>query len=224
MKMTDLTREKFGRLTVIGRAEKRGKHLMWNCSCDCGGTSVVSSSHLRSGHSKSCGCIRNEICANRSRENAKHGMWNTPEWNSWKSMIDRCTRQTHPKYDLYGGRGISVCQEWRDSFELFFSHIGKKPSRGHSIDRIDTNKGYEPGNVRWADDFQQNNNRRSNVTVEIDGNVLTAAQVARKFGITHRAAIYRIKHGKPMVADKAWRYLGDGAHAMMDSVLSEFDE
>lgn len=198
MKLEDLSGQRFGRLVVISRHENLGKHVRWSCVCDCGGSVTVSSTHLRTGHTKSCGCVRKEISSLQARSMAKHGMWNTPEWNCWKAMKDRCLRKTNSKYPLYGGRGITVCEEWIGSFDMFFAHIGHRPSPSHSIDRIDSSKGYEPGNVRWADNFQQNNNRRSNVTIEIDGDVLTAAQAARKFGITHRAAIYRIKNGKPI--------------------------
>ena len=113
-------------------------------------------------------------------------------------MKDRCLRKTHDKYPLYGGRGITVFQEWIGSFDAFFAHVGCRPSSSHSIDRIDSNKGYEPGNVRWADINQQNNNKRTNVTVDIDGVLMTAAQVSHRFGITHRAAVYRIRRGLPL--------------------------
>lgn len=200
MKLEDFTGQRFGRLSVILRSENYGKHVRWSCVCDCGKLTNVSSTHLKTGHTKSCGCVRNEIASDRARSMATHGMWNTPEWNCWKAMKDRCLRKTNKKYPIYGGRGITVCQEWIDSFESFFAHIGSRPSPDHSIDRIDSNKGYEPGNVRWADDFQQNNNKRNNVTVDVDGVSMTAAQVSRLFGITSRAAVYRIRHGIPLVA------------------------
>lgn len=198
MKLQDMTGLRFGRLLVISRSENHGKHVRWSCVCNCGKFATVSSTHLKTGHTQSCGCVRDEICSSRAKLMAKHGMWNSPEWNSWKSMRDRCLRKTHDKYHLYGGRGITVCQEWIGSFDAFFSHVGFRPSPLHSIDRIDSNKGYEPGNVRWADAYQQNNNKRTNVTVDVDGVLMTAAQVSRHFGITNRAALYRIRHGLPL--------------------------
>ena len=198
MKLQDLTGLQFGRLSVIGRSENHGKHVRWSCVCDCGKSATVSSTHLKTGHTKSCGCVRDEVASCRAKSMAKHGMWNSPEWNSWKSMKDRCLRKTHDKYPLYGGRGITVFQEWIGSFDAFFAHVGCRPSSSHSIDRIDSNQGYEPGNVRWADINQQNNNKRTNVTVDIDGVLMTAAQVSHRFGITHRAAVYRIRRGLPL--------------------------
>lgn len=198
MKLQDFTGLKFGRLSVISRSENRGKHVRWSCVCECGKFTAVSSTHLKTGHTKSCGCVRNDICSSRGKAMAKHGMWNSPEWNAWKSMKDRCLRKTNEKYPIYGGRGITVCDEWIGSFNDFFAHVGLRPSSSHSLDRIDSNKGYEPGNVRWADIFQQNNNKRTNVTVDVDGVLMTAAQVSRHFGITNRAALYRISRGLPL--------------------------
>ena len=195
---TDLSNQRFGRVLVHARLENKGKHVMWQCACDCGASLTVSSTHLRSGHTQSCGCLRNEATAARNVESAMHGMWGTPEWNSWAGMNGRCHTPTDRKYALYGGRGITVCDEWRASFQSFYDHIGPRPSDDYTVDRIDSNKGYEPGNVRWATAETQNNNRRSNVVIVIGGVRKTAAQVSREFGITYRAAIYRITHGKPL--------------------------
>jgi len=209
MKLEDFSGQRFGRLSVISRTEKGGKYVRWSCVCDCGNFATVSSTHLKTGHTKSCGCVRNEIASDRARSMAKHGMWNTPEWNCWKAMKDRCLRKTHSKYHLYGGRGITVCQVWIDSFDMFFAHIGHRPGPSHSIDRIDSSNGYEPGNVRWADNFQQNNNKRNNVTIEVDGVSMTAAELSRRFGITHRAAVYRIRNGLPIGGENENRPTSD---------------
>lgn len=193
--MIDLSGAVFGRLSVTSRAANKGSRVAWNCVCACGASVVVTTTHLRSGHTMSCGCLRPEAIADRNAREAKHGMWNTPEWNSWRGMIKRCHCATDKKYPLYGARGISVCDEWRGSFLLFFNHIGPKPSKRHSVDRIDTNRGYEPGNVRWATHEEQNNNRRSNVFVVVDGESMTIAQAARACNVTQRAVKYRHDKG-----------------------------
>ena len=198
MKLNDLTGKVFGRLSVVSRAENLGKHVLWNCVCECGNRVSSSSTHLSTGHTKSCGCLAAELLEKRNRTAGTHRMWKTVEWNAWHSMKQRCSLVTHKKYALYGGRGIVVCQEWAASFQAFFDHVGTKPVGKYSLDRIDTNKGYVPGNVRWATDAEQNNNRRSNLTVQVDGKVMTAAEAARYLGITDRAVRYRIANGIPL--------------------------
>lgn len=98
-----------------------------------------------------------------------HGMVKTPEWRAWRAMRVRCSQPTHPKWKDYGGRGIRVCDEWQKSFLAFYEHIGAKPGKGYSLDRVDNNGNYEPGNVRWATYIEQNNNqRRSKKYANID--------------------------------------------------------
>lgn len=192
----DHSGKRFGRLTVLSRAESAGGRARWHCACDCGVRTITSSSHLTTGHSKSCGCATREATAARNAASAKHGMWQTPEFAAWMSMLRRCYTPSTPRYADYGGRGITVCDEWRKDFKAFFEHVGHRPSAAHSLDRIRNSEGYKPGNVRWATDEEQNNNRRSNVTIVVDGVQMTAAQIARKFGLCHSTVSYRIKRGK----------------------------
>lgn len=150
--------QRFERLTVVERSGSSSSgEARWLCLCDCGNTSTTSASNLRRGNTKSCGCLQREQMAARSR---KHGGTGTVEYIAWNAMVQRCTRESHPAYKNYGGRGITVCAQWRHDFSAFLAHIGPRPSRNHSLDRIDNGRGYEPGNVRWATLSTQASNRR----------------------------------------------------------------
>ena len=196
MRLIDITGHRFGRLVVQSRAVNSGHHLRWLCVCDCGQEKVVNSSHLKTGHTISCGCAASEATASRNVANAKHGMWRSSEFGIWTAMIKRCHSKNSKRYLDYGGRGITVCEEWRASFKAFYDHIGQRPSAAHSIDRIRNDEGYAPGNVRWATNIEQNNNKRTNVTAIIGGQVMTAAQIATKFRLPHSTVRYRILAGK----------------------------
>jgi hypothetical protein len=164
----------FGRLTVVSRAENKGDDVRWACRCSCGNEAVVATRELRKGDTRSCGCLNLEVMRSRGT----HRMKGTPEHNSWANMIRRCEDPTNTDYGGYGGRGITVCERWRSSFEAFLSDMGPKPSRQHSIDRIDNDRGYEPGNCRWANDREQQRNKRSNHRITAFGETKTIAEWA----------------------------------------------
>lgn len=164
MAFQDLTGKTFGRWTVLRREENRGKAVFWECSCICGKIKTVSGSHLKCGRTLSCGCLQKERAAECATKHGEHGI---PEYVAWKNMISRCYNPKNDHYHLYGGRGISVYDGWRNDFSTFFEHIGKRPTQKHSVDRIEVNGNYEPGNVRWAThDVQAHNKRisKSNTT------------------------------------------------------------
>lgn len=155
----NLLGHQFGGLTVVSQAGRQNGKIVWECVCSCGTTIEVTSGNLNSGNSTNCGCVRK---SGMSRRNTTHGLGKPPEYTSWANMIQRCHNPHNPKFHYYGGRGISVCVEWRDSFETFITHVGSRPSVKHSIDRFPDNDGnYEPGNVRWATQKEQVGNSRS---------------------------------------------------------------
>jgi hypothetical protein len=173
----------YGRLTVIapGTPTKRGLPR-WRVACSCGAAvRTVAQSDLRSGHTRSCGCYRVETT---KQHRTIHGAAETLDYGIWLHMIGRCHCRTDHKYPDYGGRGIVVCDEWRRSFEAFRRDVGTRPSLRHSIERIDNNGNYEPGNCRWALGLEQAQNKRSCVYVALDGAVLTTSEAARRMGIS----------------------------------------
>ena len=167
----DMSGLKFTRLTVISRAESdKNGNARWHCQCDCGTRTITSGFTLRNGEAKSCGCLTTEQMVER---NTKHSKAGTSEYMIWAHMIQRCTNQKHEHYHNYGGRGIRVCDKWAASFEAFFADVGPRPSSRHSIDRINNDGDYEPGNVRWATRREQATNRRNNLIVEYKGRSMT---------------------------------------------------
>lgn len=154
----------FDRLTVIGGERRAGKNYVVTCRCDCGREIEARVDGLTSGKKLQCGDHARRITdaqrAALSERNRTHGMAGIPEYNAWCGIKMRCLNPNNDRFADYGGRGISVCDRWRNSFEAFYADMGPRPSPKHSIDRIDVDGNYEPGNVRWADGSTQTKNRR----------------------------------------------------------------
>ena len=188
----DLTGQIFSRLTVLSFYPNNRQGRYWLCQCECGNTVIVISYGLRKGTARSCGCLRKELL---SKSSTKHGMFSSPEYHAWRSMIDRTTTKKVKGINRYIERGIIVCDSWRHSFEQFYKDMGARPSPKHSIDRINNNGNYEPGNCRWATPKVQSNNMSSNVNIEVNGCTKTATQWSEITGVARDTIYYRIKDG-----------------------------
>lgn len=185
----------FGRLTVIRRAGSKSGRVTWACTCECGSTVEVNSNALTSGHTKSCGCWRDE--RNRATPpkhgHARRGTSVTPTYKAWQNMMTRCYNPKVKFFKDYGGRGIKVCDEWH-LFENFLAYMGERP-QGMTLDRIDNNKGYAPGNCRWATRHIQARNTRANRMVDFRGERITLVEFAEKIGMKHQTVSKRLRNG-----------------------------
>jgi hypothetical protein len=193
----DLSKQVFGRLTVISLAEKKEgqKAPHWFCLCECGESRVICGTSLVRGLTRSCGCLQRESSAKTGKLNSRHGLSKTQEYASWNAMIQRCYNSKLDCWDRYGGRGITVCERWRNSFEAFLADMGTRPSPRHSIERDDTDGNYEPGNCRWATCKEQQRNRSTNLVLEFRGVVHTAVEWSEILGIKHSTLRARIRKG-----------------------------
>jgi hypothetical protein len=191
----DLRLQVFGRLTVLRFSFRKGGNRFWKCRCECGNEVDVKTGSLRSGNTRSCGCIAKEILSKRC---TVHGLSHTDEHNIWKGIIRRCSNKNDKAYPKYGGAGVCVTQRWRgpEGFINFLSDMGKRPSLKHSIDRFPDHCGnYEPNNCRWATHFEQNRNRRSNIVLTIGNRTQCISDWAIERGIEPTIAMWRWHQG-----------------------------
>jgi hypothetical protein len=167
---------------------------MWRCLCECGATVESLAKAVRSGNTKSCGCLKRDRTIARNIANSAHGLTGSRAHTAWINMRERCLNPKHDSYHRYGGRGIGICKPWLESFTNFLDDMGHPPS-GMSLDRIDVNGDYEPGNCRWATSEEQANNRDNNRCLEFGGKKQTVAQWARELGASRAALRYRLEAG-----------------------------
>ena len=180
--------DRFSEWTVVERAQ--GGNLV--CQCSCGVRKPVRSADLIRGKStrcKRCSCLKKVDAL------AKHGLYRTAEYNSWQNLKARCTNSNRDNWADYGGRGIKVCDRWMNSFEAFLADMGPKPSRRHSIERYDVDGDYCPENCGWETQVVQARNQRSNVMLEVEGQLLCAADAAKAVGITPELVYSRRNRG-----------------------------
>jgi len=192
--------QKFGRLTVVkGAGSDKHQRILYECRCDCGTFTVVLATLLRTGRTQSCGCLRLERSIEAAKlSNRTHGMKQAPEYRTWCHMKERCSNSSCSDYRDYGGRGITVCERWKNSFENFYADIGPRPSPKHSIDRIDSNGNYEPGNCRWATPLQQSRNRDWGNRLEFRGETRRVSEWAEVLGVRPGTLHNRIRRGWPI--------------------------
>jgi len=181
----DLTGRKFGRLIALEYIPRSASSpAKWRCACKCGAEITTAVSCLTTGMTRSCGCLRNEASRKNGLKTMTHGLTRSPEYRAWRSMRCRCYRVTDPSYQWYGGRGISVCQRWRESFLAFLADVGPRPSPRHSVDRIDNDGNYEPANCRWATTREQKANVSWNRHLTYNGETRNISEWARQTGIS----------------------------------------
>lgn len=199
MTTADISGKKFGRLTVIRFIGFSARSPMWRCKCDCGRLTVVHAGNLRRGHTKSCGCLALEQLFSRS---FRHGFTKRnkfhPLYAVWNQMKQRCLNPKCKEYRHYGAIGVKVCRRWMKSFPNFLKDVGERPPK-MSLDRFPNRNGnYEPGNVRWATDEMQANNKNNNRKLTFNGITLGLSQWARRVGIRKTTIEMRLLRGWPL--------------------------
>lgn len=191
---SDFEGKQFGFLTPLGNSESKSKYgVVWRFKCKCGNEVEKIAHRVFAGLVRSCGCYAAPI-----RGGLKHGLHGHYLYNQWCGIIGRCTNPNNTRWESYGGRGICIYPEWRNDPQKFLDYMGPRPSVNHSIDRIDNDKGYEPGNLRWADRKTQQRNRRANVVIEYNGLKMCVTEWAEKLGIDAHCLSSRIKRGWPL--------------------------
>lgn len=199
-KFKDLTGMRFGKLTVLEYTNKRNlnRNILWRCLCDCGNEIYVATSCLNSGHTKSCGCGKNNFVemGKIGGKIGKHHLSRTRLYKCYNHMINRCHNSSNIQYKDYGGRGITVCEEWKNDFISFYNWAMSNGYKDDlTIDRIDVNGNYEPSNCRWVNKYLQANNKRNNVYITCNNETLTIAQWSNRLNINYWNIRRKIQKG-----------------------------
>ena len=194
--LKDYSNKKFGRLTVLYRVENnKFNQVQWLCKCECGNEKIITANSLRNGTTKSCGCLKKEQDY-INIAHIKHNKSNTRLYNIWRHMKYRCNNPNGKRHKFYYDKGIKVCEEWKNSFQVFYNWaINNGYNDNLSIDRIDNNKGYYPNNCRWANSIQQNNNQSNNIKILYKGKEYSIKELAEQNNIKRATLYERIKRG-----------------------------
>lgn len=198
----DLTGKIFSQLKVIKRHDVKSKKIRWLCVCDCGIETLVSGTHLITSHTTSCGCHRRKQL---NIANTKHGLRKTRLYNIWAHINQRCLNSKNKNYIYYGGRGISICDEWKNSFEAFNNWALKNGYENHlTIERKNVNGNYSPENCSWATTQEQSVNTRKTHRITFRGEVLNTTQLKERYGCNRNTLYIYIKQGKDVKPYIEW--------------------
>lgn len=187
--------ERFERLVYIEERPRKSNRRRALFQCDCGQIVEASVHDVRTGHTSSCGCLHTEAIRSARSHGATIGRKLKPEYSAWKAMKERCLYPKSISYYNYGGRGIQIHPSWINDYEAFLNHVGRKPSPKHSLDRIDVNGNYEPGNVRWATRTEQRRNSRNVHPVTLDGETRLIVDWAALSGVPEQSIAARLRDG-----------------------------
>lgn len=190
---TDIKGKRFGRLVAL---EYIG-HSMWRCKCDCGTVKDIAFNSLNKGYTVSCGCYHKEVCSNKLAHNRTHNMAESPEFNIWSMMKNRCTNPNCNRHQFYRDKGVKVCERWLGSegFLHFIEDMGSRPGPNYSIDRIDNDGDYCKENCRWATKKEQSNNQSRNLLLEYKGKITTLALWCDELGLDYKRTWKRLQLG-----------------------------
>ena len=193
MRVIDLTGHRIGLLTVLYRDGTRNTFAAWRVRCDCGIEKTVSGHDLRKPGRRACGCQTTDAVRAAA---TTHGQTGTRTWRSWNSMVHRCMRPADPSWDRYGGRGIRICDRWLGpiGFENFLADMGERPS-SKTLDRVDVNGNYEPKNCRWATRNEQDNNKRTNLMLTLNGKRMSVSDWAHSRSMRPGTLFRRLHYG-----------------------------
>jgi hypothetical protein len=186
----------FGQWTVIEECQKRGRERAFTCRCTCGTERAVLLSNLRAGKTSGCGCLAGPKI---SRSKTKHGASDSPEHLTWMRIRQRCENPNSGDFPNYGGRGIKVCDRWRESFETFLADMGPRPGPGYTIERINNDGPYSPENCRWATIQEQQQNKRNSIRVMHGGAIRSLSEISAETGIPVATLYTRYYAGRPLV-------------------------
>lgn len=199
MIINDLTGRMFGKLKIVERhPENYNRETQWICRCECGNPKIlkIRYGNLTKGYTKSCGCFQKEAT---KKANTIHDLATTPEYNIWKGIKNRCRNGEAPNYKNYGGRGITMCDEWYHDFLTFYRDMGSRPSPELSVERRENDKGYSKENCYWATRTEQNNNTRRNVFHEYNGHYKTLSAWCRELNLNFNKMQWSVRKGMTFI-------------------------